>query len=212
VLVALADRANANGGSCHPGITELTRRASTSRRRVIAAIQELETFNVVCVQRSASWPGMRRNVNRYELAVGQEIKIPVKPVRSAAKKGTVLVPMENQVGSLGGTVTTTEPSINHHSDTDVSARFLRRARMGAISTNDWADHDQSATGQFPDLTMRAAAETLGTDPERLSDVIADYRGDLAEQAKAGNLKAQKQYRALWFAVLKGKVPDLEDKV
>jgi hypothetical protein len=93
VLVALSERANAKGGSCHPGITELTRRASQSRRRVIAAIHTLEASGAIRVRRSPSVDGKRRGVNHYELAVGKEIIVPKKPSSTTAKKGTTPVPM-----------------------------------------------------------------------------------------------------------------------
>jgi hypothetical protein len=95
VLVALAERANAKGGSCHPGITELTRRASQSRRRVIEAIREVEAIGAIRVRRSPSADGKRRSVNHYELAVGKEIIVPKKPSSTAAKKGTTVVPAGN---------------------------------------------------------------------------------------------------------------------
>jgi hypothetical protein len=122
VLIALAERADPKGGSCFPGITELTRRASTSRRRIIEAVRELEKIGAIQVHRSKSADGKINNRNLYQLAVGKQIEVPKKPAKPAAKKGTTLVPPENQGGSPGGTVTFTEPPANPHSDTNVSGK------------------------------------------------------------------------------------------
>jgi hypothetical protein len=92
VLVALADRADATGGKCHPGFTELERRASTSRRRINEAICELEAIGAIRVRRSKSADGKRRSVNHYELMVGLEIEIPKTRVKPAVKEGTRVVP------------------------------------------------------------------------------------------------------------------------
>lgn len=205
VLVALAERADAKGGSCHPGLTELTRRASTSRRRVIEAIALLEAVGAVQVRRSVASEGKRRSVNHYRLAVGQTISVPKKAI---AKKGTRLVPQGNQVGSPGYTGTFTEPSLNPHSETYVSARFSGNPRDEHIAEA----RDSERAPNFPDHAMIAAAQASGVDPDHLCDIITDYRGELSEESDAGNRRAQKQYRTLWFAILNGKAPDLEDKL
>jgi hypothetical protein len=102
VLVALAERANAEG-TCFPSITNLSKRASTSRRRVIAAIRELEVLDAITVSRSACQSTGRRPVNQYQLHVGRTIEVPRKP----RKKGTTLVPQWNRSGSPDCTVTIT---------------------------------------------------------------------------------------------------------
>jgi hypothetical protein len=203
VLVALGERADATGGSCHPGITELARRASTSRRRVVEAIRELEKIGALRVSRSPASEGLRRRVNQYQLAVGKTIEVPKTVSKSATKKGTRLVPQGNQVGSPGCTVTFLEPSLNLHSESYDSARFQENARGAAF--------EKSALA-FPEPSMVAAAEAAGADSERLAAVIADCRGQLVEDAQSGDPKARKQYRTLWFALMNGDVPDLEDKL
>jgi hypothetical protein len=215
VLVALAERADARGGSCHPGLTELTRRASTSRRRVIEAIALLEDVGAVQVHRSVASEGKRRSVNRYQLAVGKTIAVPKK---ATAKKGTRLVPHGNQVGSPGYTGTFLEPSLNPHSETYVSARFSENPRDEHFQQDDpklpgrSGQQGSEATSGFPDHAMIAAAQASGVDPDQLCDIITDYRGELSEESEAGDRRAQKQYRTLWFAILNGKAPDLEDKL
>ncbi|MFL5279977.1 MAG: helix-turn-helix domain-containing protein [Rhodopila sp.] len=110
VLVALAERADAQGGNCHPGLSELTRRASTSRRRVLEAIRQLEEIGAITVVRSVKRNGREREVNHYTLAVGREIVVPPAVAAKFSKKGTTVVPKWNQDSSLGGTGTATEPS------------------------------------------------------------------------------------------------------
>jgi hypothetical protein len=200
VLIALAERADPKGGSCFPGITELTRRASTSRRRIIEAVRELEKIGAIQVHRSKSADGKINNRNLYQLAVGKQIEVPKKPAKPAAKKGTTLVPPENQGGSPGGTVTFTEPPANPHSDTNVSARRAKKSR-----DEDLAQCDETPPPPaFPDQAMIAAAQTAGVDPEDIQGWISDYRDGLFEDARRGDRKSLRQYRTLWFRLLNGK--------
>ena len=121
-------------------------------------------------------------MNQYRLAVGKEIRA----AKSPPKQGTRVVPLGNQGSSPGCTVTFTEPPLNPHSDTNVSARFEEKPR-----DDDFSEAWDDEAPQFPDRGMVAAAVASGFDPDRLSDIIADYRGDLLEELEAGNKAAQK---------------------
>jgi Helix-turn-helix domain len=74
VLVALGDRASHDGDNCRPGISELAKRASTSRRRVVAAIEELEAVGAITVTRSRKPGSKARATNRYQVHVGRALK------------------------------------------------------------------------------------------------------------------------------------------
>jgi len=124
VLVCLAERANRTGSSCHPGLTELARRTGMSRARVVEAIRTLEKIGAIQVHRCAV-TAKRRGVNRYELAVGATFTASkasmgtsgTKLAQNSSGSGapsrpddkTRLVLWENQLGSPGGTGTSTKP-------------------------------------------------------------------------------------------------------
>ena len=213
VLVVLAEHADDRGGSCHPGITTLAEQASTSRRRVIEAIRELEELGAIRVHRSMAETGKRRAVNHYFIAVGKLIEVPKdkaaklsdkgaetgpyrrpNPSDGVPEKGTNIVPLGNHVGSPGYTGTTTEPPINHHSEPKGSARLASDPRTrGSVA------HERS----FPDHAMISACEDRGVDPDHLAGTIENYRTALSEAALDGDPKAQEKYRTIWFATLAG---------
>lgn len=205
VLLALAERANSEGGSCHPGITELTRRTGLSRWRVIEAVGELESIGAIRVARGKRKRNGSLPVNQYRLAVGCAVEGPgaVSRSRRRSEGGTTLVLQGNYPSSLGGTGTFTEPSLNHHSATYVAApRETRGAQNEGLPT------DKSVEG-WPDRSMWDAALKAGFDPADLCGHILNWRVDIDGEV---NERKRKQLRTLWFAIIHGQQPDLADYI
>ena len=201
VLLALAERANSEGGSCHPGITELTRRTGLSRRRVVEAIKELESSGAIRVERGKRKPNGGLPVNQYRLGVGHAVEGPgaASPSRRRRERGTTLVPTWNYPGSPGGTGTSTEPSLNHHSATYVAApRETRGAQNEGLPTD-------KSVEEWPDRSMWDAALKAGFDPADLCGHILNWRMDIDGEV---NKRKRKQLRTLWFAIIHGQQPDL----
>lgn len=210
VLVALADRADASGGNCHPGLSELASRSSLSRRRVIAAIAELEEIGALKVHRSTAKGGKERLVNRYNLAVGREIVVPAAKAAAMAEKGTTLVPRGNHPSSPVGTVTTTEPSGNHHSEPYGSACFAGEPRHEGLASLKIEGSDKPEWS-LVDKAMISAAAASGLNADDLMGTIGNYRVELIDRALAGDQRAKAQFRTLWFAILAGNAPELLDR-
>jgi hypothetical protein len=182
VLVALAERANEKGGSCHPGFTELTRRASTSRWRINEAIHELESIGAIQVHRSRSADGKRRAPNEYQLAVGQQIEVPKKPSKPAAKQGTTLVPVENQGGSPGGTVTFTEPPVNPHAILTYRRAFPEKPRDDELTRCD------ESPPELPRQAMIAVARATSVEPNHAQSIVSNHRNGTSEDTRGDDIE------------------------
>lgn len=176
VLVALADRAD-EAGLCWPGLSDICSRTGMSRRRVLAALHELEAAGAVQIR-----TGGPRQSNRYVLGIGREIDTRAECGRTAA------VPVRNRCGSCASPGTLKNPPCNPHSD---SLKTIGGAFANAPQTE---GQDEQTVIDWPTQAMIEWARRRGIDPDEPTGIILSETPPPADVAEARRLARR------WYAL------------
>lgn len=148
VLMAMADRADDNGGSCYPSIETLVRETCWKRTAVIAAIQYLEDHQLIRANRSNG------RKTSYQILVRQDLFTPPPPVREANRSAPRTRPSRDKNQS----VSRTQPVRQTDTNSPYPSLTKRRARA--------RDVDKSKANSRPHEQRAAACQAERVKPPR----------------------------------------------